>query len=91
MHAAVLKVQAEVCLHGGERLYSRSRETVSRFEQIRAKLLRQETADFQITFAFEASTGNLDIRRKYLFLLRMLPVLAHLFQKHHSRMSQYEI
>ncbi len=45
MHTAVLKVQAEVCLHCGERLYSR--ETVSRFEQIRAKLLRQETADFQ--------------------------------------------
>ncbi len=44
-HTAVLKVQAEVCLHCGERLYSQ--ETVSRFEQIRAKLLRQETADFQ--------------------------------------------
>ncbi len=44
-HTAVLKVQAEVCLHCGERLYSQG--TVSRFEQIRAKLLRQETADFQ--------------------------------------------
>lgn len=42
---AVLKVPAEVCLHCGERLYSQ--ETVSRFEQIRAKLLRRETADFQ--------------------------------------------
>ncbi len=45
-HTAVLKVQAEVCLHCGERLYSQ--ETVGRFEQIRAKLLRQETADFQL-------------------------------------------
>ncbi len=44
-HTAVLKVQAEVCLHCGERLYSQ--ETVSRFEQIRAKLVRQETAGFQ--------------------------------------------
>ena len=42
---AVLKVTAEVCLHCGEHLYSQ--ETVGRFEQIRAKLLRQETKDFQ--------------------------------------------
>ncbi len=33
---AVIKVQAEVCLHCGERLYSE--ETVSRFEEIRANL-----------------------------------------------------
>ena len=44
-HTAVFKTKAEVCLRCGERLYSQ--ETVSRFEQIRAKLLRQETADFQ--------------------------------------------
>ncbi len=44
-NTAVLKVQAEVCLHCGEHLYSQ--ETVSRFEQVRAKLLRQETADFR--------------------------------------------
>lgn len=44
-NTAVLKVKAEVCLHCGEQLYSQ--ETVSRFEQIRAKLLRRETADFQ--------------------------------------------
>ena len=42
---AVLKVKAEVCLHCGEHLYSQ--EIVSRFEQIRAKLLRRETSDFQ--------------------------------------------
>ena len=44
-NTAVMKVKAEVCLHCGERLYSQ--ETVRRFEQIRAKLLRHETADFQ--------------------------------------------
>ncbi len=45
IHAAVLRVQAEVCLRCGERLYSE--ETVRRFEDIRAKLERQDTADFQ--------------------------------------------
>ncbi len=45
IHTAVLKVRAEVCLRCGERLYSQ--ETVMRFEEIRAKLERQETAEFQ--------------------------------------------
>lgn len=45
IHTAILRVQAEVCLHCGERLYSQ--ETVRRFEEIRAKLERRETADFQ--------------------------------------------
>ena len=45
VHAAILKVHAEVCLHCGERLYSH--ETARRFEEIRAKLKRQETAAFQ--------------------------------------------
>lgn len=44
IHTAVLKVQAEVCLRCGERLYSS--ETVQRFEQIRQKLERQEVAEF---------------------------------------------
>lgn len=44
-HTAVVKVKAEVCLHCGERLYSK--ETISRFEQIRTKLSRQEVAEFQ--------------------------------------------
>ena len=44
-HIAAVTVRAEVCLHCGERLYSK--ETVSRFEQIRAKLVCQEVADFQ--------------------------------------------
>ncbi len=45
VHTAVLAVRAEVCLHCGERLYST--EIVSRFEQIRTKLARQDVAEFQ--------------------------------------------
>lgn len=44
-HVAVLKVRAEVCLRCGERLYTQ--ETVRRFEEIRAKLEREETAEFE--------------------------------------------
>jgi len=44
-NTAILTVSAEVCLHCGERLYSK--ETISRFEQIRAKLARQDVSDFQ--------------------------------------------
>jgi YgiT-type zinc finger domain-containing protein len=45
IHTAVVEVRAEVCLKCGERLYSTA--TIKRFEQIRAKLERQEVADFQ--------------------------------------------
>jgi YgiT-type zinc finger domain-containing protein len=45
VHTAVIHVWADVCLHCGERLYSL--ETARRFEEIRAKLERHETADFQ--------------------------------------------
>ena len=45
MHAAVLKVRADVCLRCGERLYAA--ETVQHFEWIRQKRERQEVADFQ--------------------------------------------
>jgi YgiT-type zinc finger domain-containing protein len=44
-HTAVLSVYAEVCLSCGERLYAQ--ETVRRFEQIRAKLEKQDVADFR--------------------------------------------
>jgi YgiT-type zinc finger domain-containing protein len=44
-HTAVLTVQAEVCLHCGERLYPE--ETVRKFEEIRAKLERQDTGEFE--------------------------------------------
>ena len=45
VHAAVMKVRAEVCLRCGERLYSA--ETVKRFEQVRQKLERQDVTEFQ--------------------------------------------
>ena len=44
-HMAVVRVQAEVCLHCGERLYAQ--ETVRHFEEIRTKLKRQEVDDFE--------------------------------------------
>lgn len=45
VNTAVLKVPAEVCLHCGEHLYSL--ETVKQFEEIRAKLERQDTSGFE--------------------------------------------
>ena len=44
-HTAVLNVQAELCLRCGERLHSE--ETIRRFEDVRTKLERQDTADFE--------------------------------------------
>lgn len=55
VHTATIKVQAEVCLRCGERLYPQ--ETVRRFEQIRAKLERKEVAEFQpLGQSFEVPT-----------------------------------
>lgn len=45
VHTAVVTVCADVCLRCGERLYAA--ETVRRFEQIRAKLARQDVDEFQ--------------------------------------------
>jgi YgiT-type zinc finger domain-containing protein len=45
VHTAIMKVQAEVCLHCGERLYSQ--ETVRLFEEIRRKLEREEVSAFK--------------------------------------------
>jgi YgiT-type zinc finger domain-containing protein len=45
VNTAVIRVPAEVCLHCGERLYSQ--DVVRYFEQIRAKLQRHDTTDFQ--------------------------------------------
>jgi len=54
VHAAILKVPAEVCLRCGERLYSQ--ETVRRFEHIRSQLERQETGEFQpVGLAFQVA------------------------------------
>lgn len=44
-NTAILNVKAGVCLHCGERLYTP--EIVRRFEEIEAKLERQETEAFQ--------------------------------------------
>ncbi len=43
-HTVVLQIQAEVCLHCGERLYAE--ETVRLFEKIRNKLKRQDLSGF---------------------------------------------
>lgn len=51
-HTASITVPAEVCLHCGERLYST--DVVKKFEEVRAKLERQETDEFEkIGQAFE--------------------------------------
>jgi len=56
-HTAVLRINAEVCTHCGERLYAQ--DTVRYFEQIRNKLRRQELSEFQpLGQSFEV-TGNL--------------------------------
>lgn len=44
IHVAALVLNAEVCLKCGERLYTP--DAVKRFEQIRAKLARQEVDEF---------------------------------------------
>ena len=44
-HTVALTVHAAVCLYCGERLDSL--ETIQQFEQIRAKLERQELSEFQ--------------------------------------------
>lgn len=44
-NTAVVWLRAEVCLHCGERFYSK--EAISQFERIRAKLARQELDEFQ--------------------------------------------
>ena len=45
VHTAILRVEADVCLHCGERLYSQ--ETAKYFEQIRSKLNRQDLKDLK--------------------------------------------
>jgi len=45
VNTAVLRVQAEVCLKCGERLYSA--ELIKRFDQILDKLEKQDVSEFQ--------------------------------------------
>lgn len=42
---AVIKVKAEVCLRCGERLYDD--KTIKRFEEVRTKLTRKQTEEFE--------------------------------------------
>jgi len=44
VHTAVLEVEAEVCERCGEQLFTA--DVVRHFEEIRAKLARQETTEF---------------------------------------------
>ena len=44
-HTASMTVTADVCLHCGERLYAP--DVVKKFEEVRTKLERQETGEFQ--------------------------------------------
>ncbi len=44
-HTAVVTVRAEVCLHCGERSYSA--DQVRLFEQIRTKLAKDDTQDYE--------------------------------------------
>ena len=43
-NTAAMKVKAEVCLHCGERMYSK--ETISKFEEIRSKLSKADVKGF---------------------------------------------
>jgi len=44
-NTAIVKIKTEVCSHCGERLYSK--DTISYFEQIRAKLKCQDVSEFE--------------------------------------------
>ena len=56
VNTAFLKVKIGVCLLCGERLYTP--KVVKQFEQIEAKLVRQETEDFQpLGQSFEVELG----------------------------------
>ena len=57
VNTAFLKVKVDICLLCGERLYTP--EVVRQFEQIEAKLERQETEDFQpVGQSFEVELGG---------------------------------
>jgi len=89
-HTAMIRVQAEVCLHCGERLYAE--ETVRYFEQIRNKLRRQETSDFRPVGQFfevikgpikpiqQTGNGPADFSRR--------PIGLQLSSKRHGRFFQ---
>ena len=45
-NTAVVTAEADICLHCGERIYSQ--KTVRHFEEIRTKLERRQTSEFQV-------------------------------------------
>jgi len=45
-NTAIIKIQTEVCLHCGERLYSQ--DTIRKFEEIREKLKKKETEEYTL-------------------------------------------
>jgi len=45
-NTAIIKIQTEVCLHCGERLYSQ--DTIRKFEEIRNKLKKKETEEYTL-------------------------------------------
>ncbi len=45
-NTAIIKIEAEVCLHCGERLYSE--DTILLFEKTRSKLKRKEVSEYQL-------------------------------------------
>jgi len=49
-NSAVITVEAEVCLHCGERLYSE--ETIKKFESVRAKLEKKDISGFKAVGQF---------------------------------------
>ncbi|NTV45906.1 MAG: YgiT-type zinc finger protein [Chlorobiales bacterium] len=54
-HTATLTVKAEVCIHCGERLYSK--DVITLFEQIRSKLERQDFSELKpIGQSFKAAS-----------------------------------
>jgi len=94
-YIAAMKVQAEVCLHCGGRVYPQ--ETVKRFEEIRGKLEREEVSSFKplgkafliliisnksIKRASRAQTGNIrDIIRGFCGAERILRVYKIVCEK----------
>ena len=45
-NTAIIKIQTEVCLHCGERLYSQ--DTIRKFEEICEKLKKKETKEYTL-------------------------------------------
>ncbi len=45
-NTAIIKIQTEVCLQCGERVYSQ--DTIRKFEEIREKLKKKETGEYTL-------------------------------------------